>query len=228
MHEKNHIYKIFLSNQRPSNAAALKTMRQTIQTRLRELKDKWYRLKAEEIQAFANAKNRQFYEAVTMLCGPQPAGTTPLLNADWTKLLTEKSDILNIWAEPFDSVLNRSSSINDQAIERLSKAEIDKSLDNPPCTEETIKAINQLFTNKAPESDALSAEIYKVLGPTSTQKLNQLLSSIWEKKTILQEFKDASIVHGERQPTILRQLPWYLSVDNSASKNSPEPTPNAP
>lgn len=43
-------------------------------------------------------------EAVGMLYGPQPAGTSPLVNADGKKLLTEKSD-----------------NINDQAIERPHK-----------------------------------------------------------------------------------------------------------
>ena len=51
--------------------------------------------------------------------GPHSSGTTPLLSADGTSLLTDKEAILKIWAEHFDGVLNRPSSINDEAINRL-------------------------------------------------------------------------------------------------------------
>ena len=42
-----------------------------------------------------------------------------LLSADGTKLISEKNKILESWAEHFDGVLNRPSSINDKAIEWL-------------------------------------------------------------------------------------------------------------
>ena len=43
----------------------------------------------------------------------------PPLSADGTSLLTDKEAILKRWAEHFDSVLNRPSSINDDAIKGL-------------------------------------------------------------------------------------------------------------
>ena len=49
----------------------------------------------------------------------QSSGATLLLSADGTSLLTDKETILKRWAEHFDSVLNRPSSINYDAINRL-------------------------------------------------------------------------------------------------------------
>ena len=42
-----------------------------------------------------------------------------ILNVDGTTLITNKEDILMRWAEHFDSVLNRPSVINEDAINRL-------------------------------------------------------------------------------------------------------------
>ena len=42
-----------------------------------------------------------------------------MLSADGTSLLTDKEAILKKWAEHFDGVRNRPSSINDEAVNRL-------------------------------------------------------------------------------------------------------------
>jgi len=77
-------------------------------------------------------------------------------------------------------------------------------LDQPPSSTEVTKAIKQLSCGKAPGADAIPAEIYKSGGPTLTKKLTELFISCWDKGTLPQDFKDASIVHlykrkGNRQ-----------------------------
>ena len=73
--------------------------------------------KADEIQSFADRKDmKKFFYALKTIYGPQSTGTTPLLSANETTLLTDKDAILKRWAEHFDGVLHRPSSINDEAI----------------------------------------------------------------------------------------------------------------
>ena len=55
--------------------------------------------------------------------GPKSSGTTPRLDADGNTLLTDNDAILERWAEHFDSVLSRPSTINDNAINRLPHVE---------------------------------------------------------------------------------------------------------
>ena len=57
---------------------------------------------------------KKFLDALKTVYGPKSSGTTSLLSADGTSLLTDKEAILKIWAEHFDGVLNRTSSINDE------------------------------------------------------------------------------------------------------------------
>ena len=122
--------------------------------------------KADEIQSFADRKDmKKFFDALKTVYGPQSSGTTPLLSADGTTLLTDKEAILKRWAEHFDGVLNRPSSINDEAINRLPQVECNPLLDELPTVSETVKAIKLLSSGKAPGSGAIPAEIYKAGGP---------------------------------------------------------------
>ena len=119
------------------------------------------RKKADEIQSFADRNDmKKFFDALKTIYGPQSSGTTLLLSADGTSLLTDKEAILKRWAEHFDGVLKRPSSINDEAINRLPQGECNPLLDELPTVSETVKAIKLLSSGKAPGSDAIPAEIY--------------------------------------------------------------------
>ena len=105
------------------------------------MQDSYLRKKADEIQSFADRKDiKKFFHALKTVYGPQSPGTTPFLNADGTSLLTEKEAILKILAEHFDGVLNRPSSINDEAINRLPPVECNPLLDELLTVSETAKA----------------------------------------------------------------------------------------
>ena len=106
--------------------------------------------------------------------GPQSSGSSPVLVPDGTTLLTEKKQILERWAEHFDIVLNRPSTINYAAIERLPQAPVNLELDSPPTTEEVVKALKEMSSGKAPESDAIPADVYKAGGPILLDEITHL------------------------------------------------------
>ena len=179
-----------------SKKAAFTNCRKTVQKKLRDMQDSWLSRKADEIQGFADKHDsKRFYSALKEVYGPQPSGVTPLLSADGANLLTEKSVILERWAEHFQAVLNRPASINDQAIARLPQVVVNNSLDDPPTITEVEEAIKQLSDGKAPGSDAIPSEIYKCGSATLKVKLTELFQMIWNQQIIPQEFKDATIVH---------------------------------
>nr|VZI06546.1 unnamed protein product [Spirometra erinaceieuropaei] len=93
--------------------------------------------------------------------------------------------MLQRWAEHFRGVLNRPFVISEAAIERLPQVETNADLDFPPSLQETIRAVQQLSSGKAPGSDAIPAEM-------------------WYQGKVPQDFKDTTIVHlykrkGNRQ-----------------------------
>ena len=130
---------------------------------------------------------KKFHDALKTIYGPKSSGATPLLSADGSTLLTDKDAILKRWAEQINSVLNRPSSVNDNAINRLPQIECNVLLDEFPIVTETRKAIQHLSSGKAPGTDAIPAEVYKAGGLQMAEKLTELFQCMWRK--------DASIIH---------------------------------
>ena len=146
-------------------------------------------------KAFADRKDmKKFLDALKTIYGPQSSGTSPLLSADGTSLLTDKEAIMKRLAEHFDGVLNRPSSINDEAINRLPQVECNPLLDELPTVSEIEKAIKLLSSGKAPGSNAIPVEIYKAGGPPVAEKLT-VISHHVEKRSHPQEFKDETIIY---------------------------------
>ena len=93
---------------------------------------------------------KKFHGALKTIYGPNSSGASTLHSADGRTLLTDKEAILKRWAEHFNSVVNRPSSINEDAIERLPQIECNVLLVEFPAVMETRKAVQQLSSGKAP------------------------------------------------------------------------------
>ncbi|XP_035658037.1 uncharacterized protein LOC118403431 [Branchiostoma floridae] len=206
LNEKHRLHRAHLSDTKDiSKKDAYTNIRNTVQEKLRQMRDTWLMDKAVEIQGYADKHNlKKFYDGLKEIFGPSSTGLSPLLSADGNTLITDKDDILKRWAEHFDSVLNRPSSINEEAISRLPQVPINEALAEPPSPAETHKAVGQLSSGKAPGQDSIPAEIYKEGGTAVIDKLHQLFTIIWERESIPQDFKDATIIHlykrkGNRQ-----------------------------
>ena len=152
------------------------------------MQDSWGSKKAEEIQSFADRKDmKKCHDALKTIYGPISFSATPLLSADGSTLLTDKDAILKRWAEHFNSVFNRPSSVNDNAINRLPQIECNVLLDEFPIVTETRKAIQHLSSGKAPGTDAIPAEVYKTGGLPMAGKLTELFQCMWRKEAIPQD-----------------------------------------
>ncbi|VDL95383.1 unnamed protein product [Schistocephalus solidus] len=70
-----------------------------------------------------------------------PQEAPPVLSADRTTLLTEKSQILQRWMEDFQSILNQLSTISNAAIDRLIEVETNAKFELVPSLQENIGAV---------------------------------------------------------------------------------------
>ena len=127
---------------------------------------------------------KNLYSCLKEVYSPTSAFSSPLLSADWTKLISEEQDPGEMgWAF-------RWCSINDKAIERLPQVPVNRSLIVTLTLEEVPIAIRQLSSGKAPRSDSIPAEIYKESGSVLTGKLLTLIQLIWMKEQLPQDFND--------------------------------------
>ncbi|BHF76078.1 hypothetical protein SprV_0501917600 [Sparganum proliferum] len=190
--EKNHLHKAYVDHPTTDNKAAFYRSRRHLQQRLREMRDAWTARKADEIQGYADRNEWKNSSPRSKLSTVRRRGAALLSSA------------LTRWAEQFRGVLNRPSAISDAAIDRLSQVETNVDLDLPPSLQETIRAVQQLSSGKAPGSDAIPAEVYKHGGPQLIDYLTALFQEMWRQGEVPQDFKDATIVHlykrkGNRQ-----------------------------
>ncbi|BHF68721.1 hypothetical protein SprV_0301176000 [Sparganum proliferum] len=193
--EKNRLHKANVDRPTADNKADFYRSRRQLQQRLREMQDAWTARKAEEIQGYADRNEwNNFFSAIKAVYGPPTKGTAPLLSADSSTLLTEKTQILQRWTEHFRGVLNRPSAISDAAIDCLPQVETNVGLDLLPSLQETIRAVQQLSSGKAPGSDAIPVEVYKYGGPQLMDHLTALFQEMWRQGEVRQDFKDATIV----------------------------------
>ena len=91
--------------------------------------------------------------------------------------------------------MNRDSTTSDEVIAVLPQLPENDTLVAPPAHEETIKALKQTTSGKAPGADGIQVDIYKCGGEALAKRLTTLFQSIWQKGEVPQDFKDASIVH---------------------------------
>ncbi|BHF82815.1 hypothetical protein SprV_0802595400 [Sparganum proliferum] len=180
--EKNRLQKAYVDHPTADNKAGFYRSLRQLQQRLREMQDAWTAHKADEIQGYADRNEwNNVFAAIKAVYGPPTKGTAPLLSADGSTLLTEKTQILQRWAEHIRGVLNRPSGISDAAIDCLPQVETNADLDLPPSLQETTRAVQQLSSAKAPESDAIPAEVYKQGGPQLMDHLTALFQEMWVK-----------------------------------------------
>ena len=78
-------------------------------------------------------------------------------------------------------MLNRPSSVNDNAINRLPQIECNVLLDEFPTVTETSKAIQHLSSGKVPGANAIPAEVYKAGGLPMAEKMIELFQCILRK-----------------------------------------------
>ena len=98
-----------------------------------KMQDEWSEKKADKIETYAATKNsKMFFSAIKEVYGPTKPRTTPLLSADGSTLLKEKSSINARWREHFSTLLNRPSTVDPTVLDQISQKPVITSLDLPP------------------------------------------------------------------------------------------------
>ena len=187
----------FIGNKQSSvlKKAYLESKR-SAQRRLRHMKNKWWEDKAAELQEAADKHNtKALFEGLKAVYGPRSNSSTPILTADNSTLLLDKSEILSRWAEHFNTLLNKQSVVSNEALHDIPQLPTLVQLDHPPTCAEVTKAIKQQSSGKAPGPDGIPPEVYKCGGAHMASVMTKLFKAFWIKGDVPQELKDASIIH---------------------------------
>ena len=114
------------------------------------MKDAWWAERGEELQAASDRQDtKALYEGLRKIYGPRSKGTSPLLSQDGNSILRDQHSIMARWVEHFDSVLNRVSTISDEAINQSPQRQTINELDIPlPLKKSPKQSSNSLVGNR--------------------------------------------------------------------------------
>nr|XP_027227478.1 uncharacterized protein LOC113819443 [Penaeus vannamei] len=138
LEEKTKLTKQLLTTQMLQQATFAEA-RSKVQHMTRSMQNEWWLKLAGEIQGFADIGNQQeFYSAIKRAYGPQRTATCPIRSADGSKLITDKKEILDRWAEHYQHLLNRSNPSDPTVFENLPEFPTIPELDNMPHAKKCI------------------------------------------------------------------------------------------
>ena len=196
LHEKQAAY-IDWQNDPNSSAKKMrfKHLQANTQRKLREMQDKWWEAKADELQGYAECNNsKKFFDTLKTVYGPSKGVVAPLQSADGTTLFKDKEGITARWAEHFSTLLNRPSSVEEQALDRIPQRPVQENLDIPPTLEEVFKAVKQTSAGKSAGKDNIPAELFKEASTKAMEEFHNIICSIWAEESMPDDFRDATIV----------------------------------
>ena len=165
------------------------------QRELRNIQNRWWRDKAEELQQYADSRNmRSFFSGVKEIFGPIRKSTSTLKSADNTTELTEPKDILERWQEHFSVLLNRDSTVAPDFLRNVPQHPVRLQMSINPTYEEFEAALKSVSPFKAPGPDNIPMELIKYGGRRLKTRIHLLLLKIWEREEVPADLKDANII----------------------------------
>ena len=172
-----------------------RTSRKEVQSVLRKLKNDWWTGKAQEIEHFA-VKNdmHNFYNAVKSIHGPRNSSLSPVKSADGSTLIKDQKQVVDRWAEHFQTLLNQPASPDLAVLEELPSYPAIEELDRPPTFCEVLAAVRSLKNNKTPGPDGIPAEILKQGGYLCIRAIHHLIADVWEHGAVPQQWRNANVV----------------------------------
>ena len=169
--------------------------RRSLATKLRDIKNKWWREKSERLQQFADIRShKEFFAGLKAIYGPVIKKNHVVLNPLNGHQVSQSNDVMQIWKEHFAQLLNQRTPIDWPTINSLAQAPPKLSMNVKPIMEELQKAINQLCNGKSPGADGLPAELFKSGGPILHHALLNLVHKIWSEECTPGDFKSSTVI----------------------------------
>ena len=175
--------------------AKYRDLKRTVQCRIREIKNDWWRAKAEELQNLSDINNsRAFFRATKEIYGPTSKGQVPLKSKDGKTTIKSEREINDRWREHFEGLLNQETTYDKDIINIIPQHPVDDTMSRIPTLEDAKTSINRMKSNKAAGPDGIPADIYKHGGNLIQNQLHMLIVKIWVSEQIPSELRNADIV----------------------------------
>ena len=195
LNQRNHAHKAKLQVPNDANQRAYAETRSRLQRELRVMENEWWTRLAAEIQDYADSGNQQqFYSAVKAAYGARQGTKYPVRAADGEELLTDRSEVLQRWAEHYRQLLSQQATADLSIVEEFPEQRTLNELDLAPSLEEVEAAIKSQKTGKAAGPDGVPGEVLLYGGAAVVQCMYSFISAVWTAGEVPQQWKDADII----------------------------------
>ena len=156
-----------------------------------------------------------FREIAGIRNGYKPATGSIIRKENSNDLVTDDIEVLKIWQEHFNKLLNASNRGEETSITyQTAEIQVDE-----PTMQETTDAINRLKNNKAPGGDTLPAELLKKGGTRLHEEMHKLMVTIWNTEMLPEEWKTGIIIPIHKKGDRLNCVNYRgITLLNSAYK----------
>ena len=121
---------------------AYTSLRQSLQAKLRSLKENWWLKKAEDLQVAADEHDmKRFYSGLKSVLGPHSRSLSLTCSHNGSSLVTKHKDILRRWADHFNLVLTRPSVVDDTVLDGIPRLACEDHLITSAHVDEVYDAI---------------------------------------------------------------------------------------
>ena len=180
---------------RESASARFFSAKSTSQRRIRQIKNNWWLNLTHEIQEAFNKKDtKAFYGLLRQAYGPKSSSVSPLLAKDGITLLKSPDQIKDRWYEHFRDLFHNPSTVNMDAVDSLPQRDVCQDIDTEPTIEETLHAIKQINSRKAPGLDGIPVEILKSGGSNLQTAIHGFMKSAWKADPVSQDWIDVILI----------------------------------
>ena len=193
---KNKAYEKVLQTDHPTNRQEFRRQQRLVKSTVDKAKEQWImRISKEGELAARDGKTRwSCIKKLQMLHkGRRPRRPTSVLkeNGEMTK---DPEEIKNRWHRHFTSILNASSHFAEETISMMPQRTTLWELDAVPTEEELQTAMSKLKTEKAAGLTGILPEMILFGGMELKKRLLDLMQTIWEEGTVVEEWRNAQII----------------------------------
>ena len=185
----------------------------------------WLNLLAERAQDAANRQqSREIYRITKQLSNRPPFIEKPVKSRDNSTPITNEEAQLVRWTEHFQQLLNP---VNPAQLDNATRPETSVRIPppkvqintQPPTLSELKSAIKELKTGKAPGSDGLLPEFFKLDVDFAASELHPIIKHFWESNDIPEDWKKGLIVKLPKKGDLTICKNWRgIVLQNSINK----------
>ena len=180
---------------RQSSADQYSSAKRIAQRRIRQIKNKWWSDLSDDIQTAYNRRDlKEFYGLLRQAYGPKSSSVSPLLTKDGNTMLKSPDEIGDRWYEHFRDLFHNPSVVDSEAVDSIPQQTVCYELDAEPSLEETMLAIKQINSKKAPGLDGIPIELLKHGGTNLLTAIHALIVSAWKGEPIPQDWVDVILI----------------------------------